>query len=327
VGQAQAVATETTSVTRSPHWLRVIPGGLLLVVSLAVLVTSWDTVGANQPALAVLLQLSLLLGLVLLVSGLLARAPAKSGPLHLTFRVLGVAAAIALAVMVWWLKPLAATSTALDSLQSTAAVTVTDTRTATTYEPTAGAKAGLVLYPGARVDPRAYAVLGRRVAEQGYTVVVPKCPLNIEFLCIDAAADYVTDDIPWVVGGHSLGGVAASEYAKNHDPAGLLFWASYPESDLSGQGFPVTSISGSEDGLATPAKISASAVRLPPGTTFREITGAVHSFFGDYGTQPGDGIPTIDRGSGQDQIVAATVALLDRVATAAAPAASNGASP
>ena len=48
-----------------------------------------------------------------------------------------------------------------------------------------------------------------------------------------------------------------------------------------------------------------------------EIEGAVHSFFGDYGDQPGDGTPTIDREGAQDQIVAATLALLER---AGAPA-------
>ena len=37
----------------------------------------------------------------------------------------------------------------------------------------------------------------------------------------------------------------------------------------------------------------------------------MHSYFGDYGEQPGDGTPTVSRAEAQRQIVAATVALLD----------------
>ena len=48
------------------------------------------------------------------------------------------------------------------------------------------------------------------------------------------------------------------------------------------------------------------------------VEGAVHSFFGDYGEQPGDGTPTISRDDAQRQIVAATVTLLERISAAGA---------
>ena len=44
---------------------------------------------------------------------------------------------------------------------------------------------------------------------------------------------------------------------------------------------------------------------------FTEVPGAVHAFFGDYGPQAGDGVPTTDRATAQRQIVAATAAFVD----------------
>jgi len=44
------------------------------------------------------------------------------------------------------------------------------------------------------------------------------------------------------------------------------------------------------------------------------IKGAVHSSFGDYGDQPGDGTPTIDRSTAQAEISKATLELMATVA-------------
>ena len=71
------------------------------------------------------------------------------------------------------------------------------------------------------------------------------------------------------------------------------------------------SISGSLDGFTTPADVEASRAKLPAATAYTVVEGAVHSTFGDYGVQPGDGTPTGDRAAAQRQIVAATVALMD----------------
>ena len=72
----------------------------------------------------------------------------------------------------------------------------------------------------------------------------------------------------------------------------------------------VASISGTNDGLATPADIEASKADLPGSTVFTPVEGSVHAFFGDYGSQPGDGTPAVSRDEAQKRIVAATVALL-----------------
>jgi hypothetical protein len=299
-----------------PRWLRVLPGAALVLVPVVVAATTWSTLVANHPAYPAALLVSLLLGLWLVFSGLRPTVDARTGAVRTTFRVLAALLGLGLAAALWWLTPFVADAAALDALVSDDAVTVNDSRTVTTYEPAQASGAAFVLYPGARVDPRAYAVLARGVAEQGHPVTVLKCPLDIGFTCVGAAAPYV--DGPTAVGGHSLGGVAASQFVTPDSGAeGLIFWASYPLGDLSDRDdLAVASISGSQDGLSTPADIEASAASLPPDTVFTEVDGAVHAFFGDYGEQPGDGTPTVDRAEAQAQIVAATVAALDRVSAA-----------
>jgi dienelactone hydrolase len=93
--------------------------------------------------------------------------------------------------------------------------------------------------------------------------------------------------------------------------SGLLLFASYPATDMSTSlKAAVLSISGSDDGLATPAKIDAAKVDLPPSTTYTVIDGAVHAYFGDYGPQPGDGTPTISHDDARRQISDASVAFV-----------------
>jgi hypothetical protein len=178
---------------------------------------------------------------------------------------------------------------------------------------------GVVFYPGALVDPRAYVPNLTPLAEAGHRVVIIKPPLNVSLLD-RAGASRSMDAHPgverWVVAGHSLGGVAASSVAGGDDErvAGLLLWASFPNSSLAEVGgLEASSVSGSRDGLSTPAKIDDSAADLPPGTTFVEVAGANHAQFGDYGSQRGDGTATIPRAEAQGLIQAASLELLQRV--------------
>jgi len=49
---------------------------------------------------------------------------------------------------------------------------------------------------------------------------------------------------------------------------------------------------------------------------FTAVEGGIHAYFGDYGPQPGDGTPGVDRNTAQRQIVAASVSFMDAVAEA-----------
>ena len=181
-------------------------------------------------------------------------------------------------------------------------------------------KAGLILYPGGRVDPRSYAPAAHATAAQGYLVVIVPMPLNLAVLAPDRAGQ-VIEQFPqvtaWAIGGHSLGGSMASHFARTHpnEIRGLILWASYPagSDDLSNLKLAVTSLYGSRDGLATPAKIDASRALLPASTRWLRIDGGNHAQFGWYGPQSGDNPATISREQQQDQIVSAALDLMNQL--------------
>jgi dienelactone hydrolase len=121
----------------------------------------------------------------------------------------------------------------------------------------------------------------------------------------------------WIVGGHSLGGVAAANFAGTASRVdGLLLWASYPSSstDLSGEeDLEVTSIRGRQDGLLGTQSFEQAQDRLPASTAYIEVEGANHAYFGDYGAQSGDGEATVSREEARGEIVSASSAMIERV--------------
>lgn len=173
---------------------------------------------------------------------------------------------------------------------------------------------GLVFVPGAKVDPFAYAsTLAGVVEDAGVTVVITKPTLNLAFFDT-RPLDVFTADAPeverWAVGGHSLGGVRACQLATaptDTDVAGIVLFGSYCAEDVSESGLDVLSVSGSNDGLSTPADIARNAPLLPKDTTFVEIEGGNHADFGDYGVQPGDGDSTVPRSAVRSTITDALV--------------------
>ncbi|HEX6757628.1 MAG TPA: alpha/beta hydrolase [Propionibacteriaceae bacterium] len=177
---------------------------------------------------------------------------------------------------------------------------------------------GLLFVPGARIDSRAYAHVLRPLAEAGYLVAVLKEPFGFSLLDADQGKK-VLDVHPeityWAAGGHSLGGTTAASLADQDERVkGLVLFASYPADSLVRTDLKAVSISGAADGFTTPADIEASKGRLPPDTSYVVINGAVHSSFGDYGEQSGDGIATVDRSAAQTEITTAALALLTSLA-------------
>ena len=240
-------------------------------------------------------------------------------------RVRAVAAwAARLAVLVLtaalaWLNPFAYQPGPAAEAGPASDLTVTETPTSITMSPEGGTTTkGLVFYPGARVDARAYQDILAPAVGAGYRVVILKEPLGLSLLDGNQARGAMADNpdiATWAVGGHSLGGVSASSFALNNtDVKGLVLYASYPIESLQDRnGLSVLSVSGGNDGLSTPAKIEASRQLLPADTEFAAVRGGVHAFFGDYGPQPGDGEPGISRQAAQQQIAAATVSFLGQL--------------
>ena len=184
------------------------------------------------------------------------------------------------------------------------------------FQPSSPNGKGLIYYPGGLVDPEAYAVTAQGIADAGYLVVVPKMPLNLAFTGINRA-DGIMADFPeiesWVIGGHSLGGAMAAEYAKNNVDKldGLIMFASYPANNEDFVNFPIPilTIIGSEDPGAPEQE--AFYERISDSASRFIIEGGNHRQYGDYSFQKGDGIATISAAEQQGQIIAATIQFLD----------------
>ena len=309
------------------QWVSRVLGVIGLVVVGWALVTALPAVVHGHPAYAVVLALTVVGCLWALWLHRRTRDPV-SGWRRIGSVALAVGAVGWLAV-VWWSRPFSAEEPALAAMASDAAVTVEESATRIVLEPTGErADTSVFFQPGAKVEARAYAAVLRPLVESGHRVVIVKQPMGIAFLSL-GAFDSVRTDFPdaqaWVLGGHSLGGTVASMQADGADsdeqgPArGLLLYASYPGSDISDNlSASVLSVSGTQDGLATPADIEASRADLPDSAEFVAVEGAVHSFFGDYGPQPGDGEPTISHDEARTQIGNASVEFVSRVAAAQA---------
>lgn len=217
----------------------------------------------------------------------------------------------------WAYTPLGPMPEALAALQSDATIQVATSPWLTFTPVGSQPTTGFIIYPGGRVDARSYAPVARAIAERGYLVVIVPMPFNLAVFN-PAAADKVIAAHPeirrWAVGGHSLGGAMAANYAYTHPDAvqGLILWAAYPagNNSLAGRSLFVTSIYATADGLATREKIDASRPLLPPGTRYVVIEGGNHAGFGWYGPQRGDGQAMISRAEQQAQVVGATVTLL-----------------
>ena len=208
---------------------------------------------------------------------------------------------------------------ALAAMESTETVTVADGRPIT-FTPVEATSSGLVIYPGALVEPRSYAPAAHALANGGVFVAIVPMPLSFAILGSNRA-DGVIKDHPevtdWVIAGHSLGGVMAARYVANHleTVGGLALWGAYPEDgvDLSSWSGVTTSIFGTLDGLTAVSDIEESRVRLPTVAAFVAVEGGNHAYFGWYGDQRGDNPATIGREQQQQIVVDGTAAVIRAV--------------
>lgn len=183
-------------------------------------------------------------------------------------------------------------------------------------------QAGLIFYPGGKVEHTAYAPLMQKFAAEGYLCVLPKMPFNLAVLDIDAARDVVRDYPQiesWYLAGHSLGGSMAAAYlAKNSDDYdGLLLLASYSASDISDLTIPVLQVAGSEDGVLNREAEAKNLSNLPATAAGVWLKGANHAGFGNYGPQKGDGKATLSREEQQAHTVSAAVEYFENATPAA----------
>jgi len=217
-----------------------------------------------------------------------------------------LAAAVA-GFLIWALTPLGPTPEALAALESGQGVSVSENTHGWVFTPLADEETtcGLVFYPGGRVDPRSYAPFARELAARGHHVAIAKMPLSLAVFNSNAADDFIGAPGSgvrfWAVGGHSLGGAMAAQYAGTHrvPVTGLLLLASYAsgdrgdKTDMSQAKMAAADVTGTNDGVLNRANWKHGQTLLPKETVETVISGGNHAQFGDYGPQPGDNPATI----------------------------------
>ncbi|HEY3336870.1 MAG TPA: alpha/beta hydrolase [Propionicimonas sp.] len=174
----------------------------------------------------------------------------------------------------------------------------------------------VIIYPGGLVRPQAYEWLARALAVRGYTTVIPEFSFDLAVTDTGRATGLIAryaEGRRVVLAGHSLGGAMAGQYladelrAGRQPVAGLVLMGAYPPdgADLTGADLKAVSLRAENDHVADPVKVADGLKRLPAGSKLLQIDGAVHSFFGRYGPQAGDGVPTVSRSQAETQILAA----------------------
>lgn len=200
-------------------------------------------------------------------------------------------------------------------------VVVTDTDGILRIEPAdGGVDVGVAFLPGARIERGAYVATWAPIVERtGVHVFVPGVPLNLPVLGGDHVADVIgthPELTTWVVGGHSMGGFAASESLANRiddEVAGLLLWASGPgrDADLSAVDLPTLVVAGARDRIVPLDMVTRGLDELPEATELVVIEGMTHGQFGRYRE-----VDDPDRRADEEtlaDLVAATVAFLGAI--------------
>lgn len=154
----------------------------------------------------------------------------------------------------------------------------------------------MVFYPGAKVEETAYAPLLHGLAAAGMDVCLAKMPFRLAVLGANAAEDimelYSYEN--WYIGGHSLGGAMAADYAAGHgdDFSGLILLAAYPVKEIPSSMSEILLV-GSQDRVINRDKLAQGREYAPQDYTEYIIEGGNHAQFGSYGPQKGDGNASI----------------------------------
>lgn len=159
---------------RSFAWFSLLLAAYLLIISVGLLALDRATLAAAHPAHALLLVGVAAGAAVVLLRALFGRRPGamrrrwvvNAGRIVIAPLILAVGAALI------WLRPFPAADPALATLQPTAGVTVATTATEIAFVPATTATVGVIFYPGARVDPRAYASYARSFADAGFAAFI-----------------------------------------------------------------------------------------------------------------------------------------------------------
>ncbi len=165
----------------------------------------------------------------------------------------------------------------------------------------------LIFYPGAKVEHTSYLPILEKLRQNGITTVLVKMPFNMAIFDV-SAADRVFDKLlevkNWYIGGHSMGGAMASDYAAKHRDKfkGLILLGAYIYGD-----YPPT------DAITIYGTFNSNLEKNIDYTeNIVKIQGGNHAQFGNYGKQKGDPDATISAEEQQDIAVKAIMKFINR---------------
>jgi hypothetical protein len=167
--------------------------------------------------------------------------------------------------------------------------------------PTTPGDTALIFYPGAKVEYLAYLPILEKIKQScGITCILVKMPFNMAIFDANAAHKII-DQFPgiknWYIGGHSMGGAMASDYASKHQDKvkGLILLGAY----IYGN-YPA------ENALTIYGTFNSSvAEKINYTENIVVIEGGNHAQFGNYGKQKGDPDATISSEEQQNTAVKA----------------------
>ncbi len=176
-----------------------------------------------------------------------------------------------------------------DTFSNSTIVSVTETDDQIIFKSdTSKSKPEVIFFQGGLTDPKAYAPLCKKLAENGFTCHLLKMDWRLpQYDYQKVAVLFDLKQGNFFIGGHSQGGKMAAQFV--YENPGLfkglfLMGTSHPRDiDLSDQNIPCIKLYAGNDGLASVEEVMENKNKLPKGTKLVFIKGGNHSQFGYLG--------------------------------------------
>ncbi len=197
------------------------------------------------------------------------------------------------------------------------------------FKPKSGTPtAGVIIYPGGLVDSRAYAPAAQILADSGIAVAILPVPnyMAISEGALDRSTAVIddpdnSDTTHWFIAGHSVGGVAASQYVYSDERPvdGLIILGSYisdmtdlsTRTDLSASIIISSEESSGTEGTDDYNRYQEGKAYAPPDTTYLIIEGGNHFGFCYQENKRDDEVATITVAEQHTQYTNSIITMID----------------
>jgi len=176
----------------------------------------------------------------------------------------------------------------------------------------------VIFFQGGLTDPKAYAPLCRKIAENGFTCHLIKMDWRLpQYDYQKVSKIFNLNEGNFVIGGHSQGGKMAPQFVYENPNVfkGLfLMGTSHPRDiNLSIQNIPCIKLYADNDGLASVEEVMKNKSKLPNHSKLILINGGNHSQFGYLGKLLMDSSPDISLEEQQKQTYNNLIEFIDRI--------------